>query len=111
MTGSRIGFGVFDFGLRFMHTGSIIVNGYAKVGKNCFIYPQTLIGQTQEGKAATIGDDVSICSGSRIIGPRHIGDNVAIAPNAIVTHDIPDNAIVVGVPAKILRYRLPNEPR
>ncbi len=110
-TGFRIGYGVFGWGLHFMHPGDIIVNAYARVGKNCFIYPQTLIGQTQEGCAAVIGDNVSICSGSRIIGARHIGNNVVIAPNAVVTHDVPDDAIVVGVPAHVLRYRHPNEAR
>jgi serine acetyltransferase len=71
LTGFRKGLGVFDFGLRFMHTGSIIVRFNAKVGNNCFIYRQTLIGQTQEGKAALIDDNDCICSGSKIIGPRH----------------------------------------
>ncbi len=111
ITGYRIGLNVFDWGLKFMHTGSIVVNGYARVGKNCFIYPQTLIGQTQEGEAPLIGDNVSICSGSRIIGPRKIGNNTVIAPNAVVTHDVPDNAIMVGIPAKVLRFRKSGDAR
>lgn len=104
-TGFQIGVNVFDWGLHIWHTGNIIINGFTKIGKNCYLYPQVLIGQTKFAACPIIGDDVSIFSGSKIVGNRKIGNNVVIAPNAVVTHDVPDNAIVGGVPAKIIKYR------
>lgn len=97
-------------GLHIMHTGTIMVN--ATIGKNCNLYGQVLLGQTKNHDYRPIvGDNVSICSGSRIIGKVMVGNNSVVAPNAVVTHDVPDNAIVVGIPAKILRYRKEDEKR
>lgn len=97
-------------GLHIMHTGTIMVN--ATIGKNCNLYGQVLLGQTKNYDFRPIvGDNVSICSGSRIIGKVKVGNNSVVAPNAVVTHDVPDNAIVVGIPAKILRYRRKDEKR
>lgn len=56
-------------------------------------------------KLATIGDNVFISTGVKIIGGVTIGDNVVIGANSVVVKDIPSNAIVGGVPAKILKYR------
>ena len=51
----------------------------------------------------TIGDNVTICPGAKIIGKITIGNNVTIGPNSVVVKDVPDNAVVVGIPAKILK--------
>ena len=53
----------------------------------------------------TIGNNVLLCPGCKVIGKVTIGDNVTVAPNAVVISDVPDNAIVGGVPAKILKYK------
>lgn len=53
----------------------------------------------------TIGNNVEICAGSKIIGKVMVGDNVIIAPNSVVISDIPDNAVVSGVPAKVIKIR------
>lgn len=109
-TGIFIGMNHVGYGLRIMHTGTILVNG--TIGRNCNLYGQVLLGQTKDFQhIPTVGDNVSICSGSRIIGKVNVGNNVVVAPNAVVTHDVPDNAIVVGIPAKILRFRDKNEAR
>lgn len=111
-TGINIGLNVCDWGLKIMHTGNIVINNHVKIGRNCFIYPQILIGQTDSPySVATIGDNVSICSGARIVGKRKIGNNAVIAPNAVVTHDVPDNAVVAGVPAKVIKYRSEDQAR
>ena len=52
-----------------------------------------------------IGDNVSIGSGAVVVGPIHIGDNVSIGANSYVDKDIPDNVVVAGIPAKILRRK------
>jgi serine O-acetyltransferase len=54
-----------------------------------------------------IGDNVFIGLSSKVMGHIKIGNNVIIAPNAVVTKDVPDNAVVAGVPAKIIKMREP----
>ena len=51
-----------------------------------------------------LGDNVSVGAGANIIGPIHIGNNVIIGAGAVVITDIPDNAVAVGVPAKVVKY-------
>ena len=74
-----------------------------KIGKNCKI----LHGVTMGGRAGhkglpVIGDNVIIGTHSQIIGNVKIGNNAVVGAGAIVTHDVPDNVVVVGNPAKIL---------
>lgn len=54
---------------------------------------------------ATIGDNVKLSTGSMVIGKVTIGNNCVVAPNAVVTKSEPDNCIVGGVPAKIIKFR------
>lgn len=89
------------------HYGTIVVNGNAIIDDNVNISHGVTIGQANRGKrkgVATIGSCVYIGPGAKIIGNVNIGNNVAIGSNAVVTSDIPDNACVVGVPAKIISY-------
>lgn len=95
--GYQIPINVFDKGLTIFHWGSIIINSNAKIGRNCMLQPQITIGQKKEGEAPIIGDNCYIGSGARIIGRISIGDNVTIAPNAIITKDMPSNCVVGGV--------------
>lgn len=88
-----------------------------KIGKNCFIAPKVAIytathpinaseriAGPEYGKPVTIGDNVWI-GGSTVINPGvTIGDNVVIASGAVVTKDVPDNVVVGGNPAKIIKY-------
>lgn len=50
----------------------------------------------------TIGDNVIIFAGAKIIGNVKIGNNTVIGANAVVTHNIPDNSVAVGIPAKVI---------
>lgn len=54
------------------------------------------------GLAPKVGDNVCLCTGAKVIGDVKIGNNVIIGAGAVVVKDIPDNAIVVGVPAKVI---------
>ena len=56
-----------------------------------------------------IGNNVEIHSGAKIVGPVRIGNNVIIGANAVVTKDIPDNCVVAGIPAKIIKENITKE--
>lgn len=102
--GIQIPPGCFKEGLQIFHYGSIIVNEDARVGVDAIIYAGVLIG-AKNNQAPIIGDRCFIGAGSKILGGVHVGNDVTIAPNAVVVHDVPDNAIVAGVPAKIIKYK------
>ena len=85
------------------HLNGIIVSHYAKIGKNCTIFQQVTISQDENNLSALIGDNVMIGAGAKIIGNVKIGNNVKIGANAVVTKDIPDNSVAVGVLAKIIK--------
>lgn len=91
-------------GIMFPHFSGIVVNGGAKIGKNCTIFQNVTIGSVRgpKGGVPTIGDNVVLCAGSCVIGNVHIGNNVLIGAHALVVEDIPDNAVVVGNPARII---------
>lgn len=94
---------VFDDGLLMIHAIGIVINGHAKVGKNCTIYHGVTIGVGNNiKKAPQIGDNVFIGAGAKIIGNIKIGNNVKIGAGAIVVTDIPDGVTVISPKAKIL---------
>lgn len=84
------------------HIPGIIINGNAKIGNNCVIMQNVTIGSTRGKGVPTIGDNVLICSGAKIVGNVIVGNNVVIGANAVVIKDVPDNSVVAGVPAKII---------
>ena len=60
---------------------------------------------SRSGGTPTIGDNCIIYPGAKIFGKITIGNNVVIGANAVVNKDVPDNAVVAGVPARIIRYK------
>lgn len=75
-----------------------------KMGDFCTISSGVVVGNKNSQKnRATIGNHVELCVGCKVIGGITIGDNVIVAPNAVVTKNIPNGAIVGGIPAKLLK--------
>jgi serine O-acetyltransferase len=91
-------------------SGLIIWHGEAtrifarSIGKDCSIWQQVTIGRGGvHGGTPTIGDNVKVYSGAKIIGNIVVGNNVQIGANAVVVKDVPGNCTVVGVPAYIVK--------
>ena len=91
-------------GLKIQHYQDIVINGASVIGKNCSIYNGVTLGANlyQKGPRPVLGDNVVVCTGAKLLGGVHIGDNSIIAANAVVTHDVPSGCIAAGVPAKII---------
>lgn len=89
-------------GLIIQHGFSTIISAKS-VGRNCKIYQQVTIGYNHKLEAPEIGDNVEICCGAKVIGGVHIGNNVLIGANSVVIKDVPDNCVVAGVPARIIK--------
>ena len=94
-------------GLSIGHFGDIIVNPHASIGKNCNLAPGILLGlnynnKTQRFEYPEIGNYVAISNNAKILGGVKVNDWSMIAVSAVVTTDVPENAVMAGVPAKII---------
>lgn len=98
--GATIGKGLFiDHGM------GVVIGETAVVGDNCTIYQGVTLGGTGKDKGKrhpTIGSNVTIGCGAKVLGPFTVGDNSKIAANAVVLSEIPPNSTCVGVPAHIV---------
>jgi len=90
-------------GLYIQHGFSTIVSAQ-RIGANCRIFQQVTIGFTTEG-SPILEDNVSVTCGAKVLGNITMHKNSIAAAGAVVLKDVPENAIVGGVPAKILRYK------
>ena len=106
--GAKIGKNLFiDHGM------GVVIGETSEIGKNVTIYHAVTLGgiapsidsdsQRNEKRHPTIGDDVVIGSGAQIIGPIKVGNGSRIAANAVVVNDVPENATMVGIPAKAVQ--------
>ena len=88
------------------HGMGIVIGETAEVGDDCLIYHGVTLGGTgkDQGKRhPTIGNNVLLSTGSKVLGPFKVGDGARIAANAVVLKEIPENATAVGVPARVVR--------
>ena len=99
--GATIGRGLFiDHGM------GIVIGETAEIGDYCTIYHGVTLGGTgkDQGKRhPTIGNNVLISAGAKVLGPFKVGDNSRIAANAVVLSEVPPDATAVGIPAQIVR--------
>jgi serine O-acetyltransferase len=89
-----------------MHPIGVVINGGVKGGKNIVIESGVVIGAAHNGlplKLPVLGDDIFIGAGAKVLGGIRVGNNVKIGANAVVVHDVPDGATVVGIPAKVIK--------
>lgn len=93
-------------GLYFNHFGSIII-GASTIGENCNFAHEVTLGIAGRGSKRglpVLGDRVFVGPGAKILGSVNIGDDVAVGANAVVTKDLSDRAVAVGIPAKVVSY-------
>lgn len=93
-------------GLMIDHGMGVVIGETAEIGDNCTLYQGVTLGGTGKdlGKRhPTLGNNVMVGAGAKVLGPFKIGDNTKIAANAVVLEEIPDNCTAVGIPAKIVR--------
>ncbi len=93
-------------GVRFPHPIGVVIGIGVKLGNNCIIFQNTTIGTKTLFKEdyPVIGENVIIGANSIIIGDIIVGDNVTIGASSLVNIDLPNNAIAIGCPAKIIGY-------
>lgn len=88
------------------HGTGVVVGETTEIGDNCVLYQGVTLGGTGKdtGKRhPTLGNNVMVGAGAKVLGPVKIGNNVKIAAGAVVLTDIPDDCTAVGVPARIVR--------
>ena len=99
--GAKIGKGFF-----IDHGSGVVIGETTEIGDNCLIYQGVTLGGTGKDKGKrhpTLGNNVMVGSGARVLGPFKVGDNAKIAANAVVLKEVPPDCTAVGVPAKIVR--------
>ena len=99
--GAKIGKGLF-----IDHGAGVVIGETAEIGDNCLLYQGVTLGGTGKGKGKrhpTLGNNVMVGCGAKVLGPFKVGDNAKIAANAVVLEAVPPNATAVGVPARVVR--------
>ena len=99
--GATIGKGLF-----IDHGSGVVIGETTEIGDNCTLYQGVTLGGTGKdtGKRhPTLGNNVLVGSGAKVLGPFTVGDNAKIAANAVVLKEVPPNSTAVGIPAKIVK--------
>lgn len=99
--GAKIGKGLF-----IDHGSGVVIGETTEIGDNCTLYQGVTLGGTGKhvGKRhPTLGDNVMVGTGAKVLGPFKVGDNTKIAANAVVLEEIPENCTAVGIPARVVR--------
>lgn len=88
------------------HGMGVVIGETTEIGDNCTLYQGVTLGGTGKDKGKrhpTLGNNVLVGTGAKILGPMKIGDNARIAAGAVVLEEVPANATAVGVPARVVR--------
>lgn len=101
--GAKIGKGLF-----IDHGTGVVIGETAEIGDNCTLYQGVTLGGTGKdvGKRhPTLGNNVMVGAGAKILGPFKVGDNAKIAANAVVLSEVPPDCTAVGIPARIAKRK------
>ncbi len=94
------------------HGMGVVIGETAEIGDDVLIYQGVTLGGTgnERGKRhPTLGNNVVVGTGAKVLGGIHIGNNARIGAGAVVVHPVPDNSTVVGIPGRVVRYHVPHE--
>jgi serine O-acetyltransferase len=89
-------------GFVILHSLGVVINTNVRAGRNLVVYHNVTLGAERQ-KSPTLGNNVYIGAGAKVIGGVRVGSDVRIGANAVVTKDVPDGATVIGIPARIIR--------
>jgi serine O-acetyltransferase len=92
-------------GLFIDHGMGVVIGETAEIGDDCTLYHGVTLGGTtwrKEKRHPTLGSNVVVGAGAKILGPIRVGDNARIGSNSVVVDDVPANATVVGIPGRII---------
>mgnify|MGYP004724940307 CR=1 FL=1 len=87
------------------HGTGIVIGATAEIGDDCLLYQGVTPGGTgaaREKRHPTLGNNVMVGCGAKVLGAFRVGDNVKIAANSVVLREVPDNCTVVGIPGKVV---------
>ncbi|AKJ29897.1 serine O-acetyltransferase [Caldimonas brevitalea] len=90
----------FGPGFVLIHPVGVVINSSVRGGRNVWLESSVVIGDNRGG-CPTLGDDVFIGSGAKVIGALHIGHGARVGANAVLLRDVPDGATAVGIPARV----------
>jgi serine O-acetyltransferase len=104
--GAVIGRGA-DFGPGFVifHSNGVVINGRVKGGAHVHLEHEVTIGDDGAGHFPVLGSNIYVGAGAKIIGDVKVGDGARVGANAVLVHDAPAGATMVGIPAKPIRRR------
>lgn len=107
--GAQIGKGLF-----IDHGCGVVIGETTVIGDNCTLYQGVTLGGTgkEQGKRhPTLGNNVMVSAGAKVIGSFKIGDNCKIGAGSVVLREVPSNSTVVGVPGRVVRHNSPKLPQ
>ena len=102
-------------GLYLIHSTGIVVGPGVVIGRDCRLHPGVVLGEPGRGSTGTwgepvVGDNVTIGTHAVILGKITLGDRCVVGANSVVLKDVPDDGVVAGVPARLIRVNTPPDP-
>lgn len=91
-------------GLFLVHRGSVVIGPDVVIGDDCTIYHEVTIGPAGFGETPRLGNQVLLSPGAKVLGGVTVGNDAVVGSNSVVVTDVPDHAVVFGVPARVIAY-------
>jgi serine O-acetyltransferase len=92
-------------GIRIYHPQGVVIGAGAVIGEYCTLSHGNMIGTFGEGERPVVGHRFSAATGAKVLGKITVGDNVRVGPNSVVITSVPDDVVMIGVPARVLLRR------